>query len=109
MTSSSFVVQGNKKQCNSESKLRLFYFSLLVVGFEFKTKKKLVQSPCIVVYAREILHVCSEFSTFSEEKFRGFLAPKFPILCLFSDGLLGVEPVVMWLLFHEDDGFIKLK
>jgi len=55
------------------------------------------------------LTVCSEFSTFSGEKYRGFLAPRFPFLCLFSIGLLGVEPVAMWLLFHEEEGFIKLK
>lgn len=52
--------------------------------------------------------------TFSPEKWNGFLTLCLQCLCLFSDGLFGVEPVEMWLLFDlevdkEGGGSIKLE
>ena len=55
------------------------------------------------------------FSTFSPEKSNGFLTLCLQRLCLFSEGLFGVEPVEMWLLLldvevdEKGGGSMKLK
>lgn len=54
------------------------------------------------------------FSKFSAKKSNGFLMLCLQCLCLFSQGLFGVEPVAMWLLLdvevdEEGGGSITLK